>query len=142
MSPAADLQAMDAFLAEPRNAIVIGHRKDGRPHATPNWFLWRDGRFFVSTTKDRAKYRVFGNDDRVQLVVDDATGFRYVVIDGRVEISEDVENGLPFFQMLRAKHGRTEQTLEELRAEMIRDQRVLLVIIPSAPQAEWAARGF
>jgi len=29
-------EKLAAFLAEPRNVIVVGVRKDGRPHATPN----------------------------------------------------------------------------------------------------------
>ena len=31
---------VEAFLAEPRNVMVAGARKDGRPHVTPNWFYW------------------------------------------------------------------------------------------------------
>jgi PPOX class probable F420-dependent enzyme len=133
---------MDAFLAEPRNAIVAGIRSDGRPHLTPNWFLWQDGRFYVSTTRGRVKYRVFTRDPRIQLAIDDVTGFRYVIVEGTVEVSEDVERGLPYFRALRAKHGRGAQTDEELREEMVRDGRVLLIATPDRPQARWLARGF
>lgn len=137
-----DFEAMDAFLAEPRNAMIAGIRRDGRPHVTPNWFLWREGKFFVSTTKARVKYRIFRRDPRVQVVVDDVFGFRYVIVDGTVEIGDDVETGLEYFRDLRHKHGRTEATDDELRAEMIRDERVLLIITPDKPQGEWLARGF
>ena len=136
-----DLQALESFLAEPRNVVVIGLRPDGRIHATPNWFLWDGGRFYVSTTKDRAKYRVFRNDPRVQLVFDDSTGFRYAVVDGTVDIAEDIDAGLDFFQRLRAKHGRGAQRREDLRDEMIRDKRVLLVITPTRSAHEWLATG-
>jgi hypothetical protein len=27
---------LDAFLAEPRNVVVAGSRRDGTPHLTPN----------------------------------------------------------------------------------------------------------
>lgn len=138
----ADLKALNAFLAEARNAIVIGRRQDGGPHATPNWFLWDGERFFVSTTKGRVKYRVFAKDPRVQLVLDDATGFRYVVLDGTVTLGEDIDAGLATFAALRAKHGRGGQSSEELRAEMVRDERVLLMITPDKPQAEWLHMGF
>lgn len=142
MTEPVDLAAMDAFLAEPRNAIVGGVRSDGRLHLTPNWFLWDGERFFVSTTKDRVKYRLFSENPRTQLVVDDVHGFRYVIVDGDVEIGDDVESGLPYFRALRHKHGRTEAGDDELRAEMIRDERVLLIITPNLPQTEWLARGF
>lgn len=134
--------AINAFLAEARNAIVGGIRADGRPHLTPNWFLWDGDRFSISTTKARAKYRIFTRDPRVQLVIDDATGHRYVSVDGTVEISDDVDAGLEHFRSLRHKHGRSEQNDEELRAEMIRDERVLLVITPDKPSSEWLGIGF
>jgi len=137
-----DLSAMDAFLAEARNAIVIGTRRDGRPHATPNWFLWEDGRFHISTTKGRAKYRIFRNNPAVQLVVDDSTGFRYLVIEGTVAIDEDVEAGVERFARVRAKHGRGGQSRDELLDELRRDERVMLVVTPSRPQAEWTRMGF
>jgi PPOX class probable F420-dependent enzyme len=133
---------MDAFLAEPRNAIVAGVRADGRPHLTPNWFLWEDGRFYVSTTRDRVKYRIFRRDPRVQLVIDDVMGFRYVIVEGTAEVGEDVDGGLPYFKALRNKHGRFELDDDQLRAEMVRDGRVLLIVTPDRPQAEWQARGF
>jgi PPOX class probable F420-dependent enzyme len=133
--------AVNAFLAETHNCIVTAIRRDGRPQMTPNWFLWDDGKFYVSTTKTRAKYRLFSRDPRVQLAVDDPTGFRYVVLDGTVEIAEDLDWGLRYFRALRAKHGRPSQTDEDLRAEMERDQRVLLVITPEKPPADWLGGG-
>jgi PPOX class probable F420-dependent enzyme len=139
--PAKDPAALEAFLAEPRNAVVIGRRADGRPHATPNWFVWRDGRFHVSTTKDRAKYRIFARDPRVQLVIDDSSGFRCAILDGTVEILENVDDGLATFAEIRAKHGRAGASWEELRAELVRDKRVLLVITPATAPSEWLTIG-
>ena len=86
--------AVEAFLAEPRNVIVAGIRKDGRPHVSPNWFFWDGERFYVSTTRPRVKYKIFSRDPRVELVVDDATGHRYVALSGTVEILEDVKPNL------------------------------------------------
>ncbi len=136
------IAAMDAFLAEPRNAIVAGIRKDGRPSMTPNWFLWQEGKFFISTTKTRAKFRLFSNDGRVQLMIDDSTGFRYIVVNGTVDIADDVEQGIPYFRALRAKHGKGGQSDQELRDEMVRDQRVLLAITPETAQQDWLSMGF
>ena len=63
--------ALEAFLAEPRNVIVAGIRKDGRPHLSPNWFFWDGEHFYVSTTRKRAKYTIFRRDPRAQLLIDD-----------------------------------------------------------------------
>ena len=57
-----------AFLAEPRNVIVAGIRKDGRPHLSPNWFFWDGENFYVSTTRKRAKYHIFRRDPRAGAV--------------------------------------------------------------------------
>src|SRR5579875_2911520 len=83
--------AIEEFLAEPRNVVVAGIRKDGRPHLSPNWFLWDGEKFYVSTTRPRVKYKIFSRDQRVELLVDDATGHRYVQLAGTVEIREDVK---------------------------------------------------
>jgi PPOX class probable F420-dependent enzyme len=132
--------ALEAFLAEPRNVIVAGIRKDGRPHLSPNWFFWDGERFYVSTTRKRAKYAIFRRDPRAELVVDDPAGFRYVEIPTTVEIREDVKANLALFRAIREKHGRAVPSDDELAAELIADDRVLLVFTPSAPQSGWTVR--
>ncbi len=91
------MSSLDDFLREPRNVIVVGIRKDGRPQATPNWYGYAGERFYVSTTRGRAKYKIFSRDPRAELVFDDATGFRYVALSATVEILEDIHQELPRF---------------------------------------------
>ncbi|HEX4254832.1 MAG TPA: TIGR03618 family F420-dependent PPOX class oxidoreductase [Streptosporangiaceae bacterium] len=131
-----------AFLAEPRNAVVAGTRADGRPHATPNWFHWDGGRFYVSTTRDRFKYRLFARDPRAEFLVDDATGFRYVMTYGTVEVRQDLAAELPHFRAIRVKYGRAVPSDDELLAGLQAEQRVLLVFTPDRPVTAWIARGF
>jgi PPOX class probable F420-dependent enzyme len=133
---------ISAFLAEPRNAVVAGTRADGRPHATPNWFHWDGARFYVSTTRDRVKYRLFVRDPRAQFLIDDATGFRYVMVYGTVEVREDLAAELPHFRAIRVKHGREVPSDGELLASLQAEGRVMLVFTPDRPVAEWNARGF
>jgi PPOX class probable F420-dependent enzyme len=133
--------ALEAFLAEPRNVIVAGIRKDGRPHLSPNWFLWDGDNFYVSTTRTRAKYRIFGRDHRAELVVDDATGHRYVAVPATVSIREDVAANASLFRAIRDKHGRPSPADDELVAQLNADDRVLLVFTPSAPPSEWTLVG-
>ena len=135
------IPAVEAFLAEPRNVIVAGIRKDGRPHVSPNWFFWDGERFYVSTTRPRVKYKIFSRDPRVELVVDDATGHRYVALSGTVEILEDVKPNLRLFGAIRAKHGREIPPDDDLEAALISDDRVLLAITPTAPPSDWTVVG-
>ena len=129
--------ALDAFLAEPRNVIVAGIRKDGSPHLSPNWFAWDGTSFYVSITRTRAKYAIFRRDPRAELLVDDPTGFRYVRVSGRMEIREDVTTELDRFRAIRVKHGRTVPPDDQLAAELIAEERVLLALTP----ATWTIRG-
>ena len=134
--------ALEAFLAEPRNVIVGGVRRDGRPHLSPNWF-WYDGEnFYVSTTRQRVKYRLFGRDPRAELVVDDPTALRYVALSATASIREDVAANIALFRAIREKHGReTTATDEEMAAQLIADDRILLVFTPNAPQENWITVG-
>ena len=135
------LMTVEAFLAEPRNVIVAGVRKDGRPHVSPNWFFWDGERFYVSTTRPRVKYKIFSRDPRVELVVDDATGHRYAALSGTVEIREDVQPNLHLFRAIGEKHGRAIPPDDALAAGLIADDRVLLAITPNTPQSDWIAVG-
>ena len=133
---------INAFLAEPRNVIVAGTRADGRPHATPNWFYWDGTRFYVSTTRDRTKYRLFTREPRAEFLIDDATGFRYVMVYGTVDVREDLAPELANFRAIRVKHGRDVPADDELLAGLTAENRALLVFTPDRPMAEWTAHGF
>jgi PPOX class probable F420-dependent enzyme len=133
---------INAFLAEPRNAIVAGTRADGRPHATPNWFHWDGARFYVSTTRDRIKYRLFTREPRAEFLIDDSTGFRYLMVYGTVEVREELAPELANFRAIRVKHGRQVPGDDELLAGLTAENRALLVFTPDRPMAEWTTQGF
>lgn len=132
---------LDAFLAEPRTIIVAGIRKDGRPHLSPNWYLWDGEKFYISTTRPRLKYKIFSRDPRVELVLDDSTGHRYAAISGTVEIREDVPADIGRFRAIRAKHGISAPPDDEFAAALIADDRILLTITPAAPPSSWTTVG-
>ena len=135
MAPLAD------FLAEPRNVIVAGVKRDGRPHLSPNWFFWDGERFYISTTRTRVKYKIFRRDPRVELVIDDSTGHRYARVSGQVEILEDIEANLPFNRAIREKHGMKVPSDKELAAALAADERVLLAVTPDRPPSSWSLMG-
>jgi PPOX class probable F420-dependent enzyme len=134
-------EQIEAFLAEPRNVMVAGIRRDGTPQLSPNWFYWDGERFFISTTRSRAKYAIFRRDPRVELAVDDATAFRTVLIRGTVEIREDLEPELPRFRAIREKHGRPSVSDAEMLQGLADEGRVLLAITPDGPPSSWTAWG-
>jgi PPOX class probable F420-dependent enzyme len=132
---------LEAFLAEPRNVVVAGIRRDGRPHLSPNWFHWDGQRFYVSTTRDRVKYAIFRRDPRAQLLIDDPAGFRAVLVPATVEIREDLVAELPHFGAIREKYGMAVPDDDEHLRALSAEGRVLLAITPDLPPASWTTWG-
>jgi PPOX class probable F420-dependent enzyme len=137
----ASTDKIDAFLAEPRNVVVAGIRRDGRPHLSPNWYYWDGERFFVSITRGRVKYAIFRRDPRAQLLVDDSTGFRAVLVPATVEIREDIAAELSRFRAIREKHGVAVPPDDELLRALTAEGRVLLAITPDRPLSSWTCWG-
>jgi PPOX class probable F420-dependent enzyme len=80
---------INSFLSERRNVVLGTVRKDGSPQLNPMWFDWTGEVFYISTTRTRFKYNSIKRDPRVTLCIDDATGFKSVIVEGRAEIIED-----------------------------------------------------
>jgi len=137
----ASTDKIEAFLAEPRNVVVAGIRRDGRPHLSPNWFYWDGQRFYVSTTRDRVKYAIFRRDSRAQLLVDDSTGFRAVLVSAAAEVREDIAAELPRFRAIREKHGMKVLDDDEHLRSLTAEGRVLLAFTPDGPPASWTCWG-
>jgi PPOX class probable F420-dependent enzyme len=70
-------------------ATVTTLRADGSPHATIVWIDVEDGKISFNTARGRAKVKHLERDPRVSiLVVDPKDPYRYVAVDGRVELTE------------------------------------------------------
>jgi len=137
----ASTEKVEAFLAEPRNVVVAGIRRDGRPHLSPNWFWWDGHRFYVSTTRDRVKYAIFRRDQRSQLLIDDPVGFRAVLVPATAEIREDIAAELPRFRAIREKYGLAVPDDDEHLRALKAEGRVLLAITPDGPSSSWTSWG-
>ncbi len=137
----ASTEKIEAFLAEPRNVVVAGIRRDGRPHLSPNWFYWDGERFYVSTTRGRVKYAIFRRDPRTQLLIDDPTGFRAVLVAATTEIREDIAAELHRFRAIREKHGMKVMDDEEHLRALAAEGRVLLAITPDTLPSDWTTWG-
>ncbi|WP_328540661.1 PPOX class F420-dependent oxidoreductase [Streptomyces sp. NBC_00344] len=65
-------------------------RADGSPHITPMWFLMDGSDLMFTTEKKTVKGYNLLRDERVALCVDDERPpYSFVMLRGRVEISED-----------------------------------------------------
>lgn len=67
-------------------------RADGSPHIAPVWFLLNGDELLFSTGKNSVKGRNLARDGRLALCVDDDTPpFAFVVIHGRAQLIEDLD---------------------------------------------------
>jgi len=130
-----------AFLAERRNIVVAGIRRNGEPHLSPNWFSFDGERFYVSTTRSRVKYTIFRSNPRGVVLVDDATGFRYIRVPVTVEIREDLSAELPRFRAIREKMGVAVPPDFDFLGSLRAEGRVLLAMTPDGPQDTWTIHG-
>jgi PPOX class probable F420-dependent enzyme len=137
----ATIQHLEEFLAERRNVVVGGTRKDGTPHLSPNWFVWDGEHFLVSTTRHRAKYAIFRRDPRATLLIDDSTGFRAVIVSADTEIREDIQGELPRFRSIREKYGLKVPNDDEHLQALTEEGRVLLAFTPDGSPDTWTSWG-
>ena len=134
-------EKVKAFLAEPRNIVLAGIRRNGEPHLSPNWFYFDGEKFYVSTTRARAKFRVFRRNPRAALLIDDSSGARYVRVPVTVEVREDLPAELPRFRAIREKMGVAVPSDEEFLSWLHSEGRVLLAMTPDGPLDTWTIHG-
>lgn len=81
-------------------------RPDGSPHVAPIWFvLDENGDVVFNTGRNTVKGRALCRDPRVSMVVDDEEPpYAYVRVDGTAELSEDLDEMLPWAMRIAARY--------------------------------------
>jgi PPOX class probable F420-dependent enzyme len=130
MSPA----QIEKFLQAPRFAIVGTNRADGPPQLTPVWYLYEDGRVYISIYVESAKYRNLRRDSRIGLCI--AGGHpdaRAVIIYGTVEVvpqgsrlHDDIS-----WRLVRRYYDSDEEAQAYLEAEAGGGEGVLVAVTPA-----------
>ena len=117
------------FLAGKRNAILATIKKDGSPQLTPVWYRWDGEKFWISITKERAKYKNILREPRVSLCVDDAETSTTVIASGKARLTED--NLWADTQKIVKRYRGPEQGAAYVRSmQEKKEPRVLLVLKP------------
>jgi len=135
--PAMTPAELEAFLARPLVASFGTTSADGAPHATPVWFQYTDGRFYVWTDDNTVKLRNAQRDPRVTLCI--ATHdepYRYVVVQGTAVVQRAgmVDRAVAIAQRYYgAERGREYGNLAS------DGKSVILAITPDRLQTEAAA---
>src|SRR5689334_15869423 len=80
------------LLDRARTGKLATVRADGRPHIAPIWFDMDGDDLIFTTWHKSVKALNLRRDGRVSLCVDDDTPpFSYVIVEGTVTVSEDLE---------------------------------------------------
>jgi PPOX class probable F420-dependent enzyme len=84
-----DQAEREAFLREPRTAVIATTGRSGRIHAVPVWFTWDGEVFRIITDRGSVKHRNAVRAGRASLCIDDRSGaLRYVTAEGPVTVQD------------------------------------------------------
>jgi PPOX class probable F420-dependent enzyme len=92
--PMTDAEVRTFLTALPaRTAKLATVRADGRPHVAPVWYdVDESGALLFNTGADTVKGRNLARDGRAAICIDDdRPPFSFVMLEGRVEIVEDLD---------------------------------------------------
>ena len=95
-TPFVDDRARDAFLEEPRLAILMTNRASGTPMGVPVWFEWTGSEVLMFAAKGSAKLRRLENDDRASVLITNHVGEpeAWIAFDGRLEVTGESAGAL------------------------------------------------
>ncbi len=86
-APVMTQAGIEDFVQASRHAIVGTNRRDGPPQLSPVWYLYEEGRFYISVQVASAKYRNLQRDPRIGLCIDGGhPDARAVMIYGSAEL--------------------------------------------------------
>lgn len=82
-----DQKTLQAFLAQPHEAIIATNRVEKGPQLSPVWFVWDGEAFLFSTQKTSVKYANIVRNPNISVIVNDPVTHTYVIAYGRAEIA-------------------------------------------------------
>ena len=112
------------FLEEPRFAVLATVNADGSPQQTVMWYELRGDTIVMNTRRGRKKDRNLVRDPRASLCVED--GFRYVTLEGSIEIVDDPATGQADIAALARRYHDPTRAEEMAREVFAFQERVTL----------------
>ena len=104
--------------------VLATLRRDGTPQLTPINYAYHDGKFLISTTKDRVKYHNVRRNPKVSLCIIRKEWRPYVTAYGTARVEEDdiVAGTAEIFRRM------TDREVPDNFAQALKDQRRVLII--------------
>lgn len=118
------------FLNRSLIATLVTLRQDGSPHATPVWYMYEDGKFYIGTDQETLKVRNIKRDDRVSLCISTHNEpYQYITVDGTCEIVIGDPKGTSLRISVRYLGEKRGKAFDEEMAQI--GKSVMLVITPT-----------
>lgn len=122
-------EATAAFLAEPNLLMRLGTLgSDGYPQVTPVWYLYEDGRFWITTASNRVKARNMLAHPQVGFAIDsDQRPYRGISARGKAQPIAEGEAARPMTYRIAARYVPAER-LEAMVDTLMAAPRVVFAI--------------
>ncbi|HEU5378860.1 MAG TPA: pyridoxamine 5'-phosphate oxidase family protein, partial [Ktedonobacteraceae bacterium] len=126
-----DAEALQAFLAQPHDAIISTNRAGKGSQLNPVWFVWDGEAFLFSTQKASVKYANIVRDPNISVIVNDPVTHTYVTAYGRAEMV-GLEHYPELGNAIVEKYLPADQRQQFLAATqgILRASRVVIVLKP------------
>jgi len=124
---------VEAFLDEPRFAVLATTNPDGTIHQTVMWYRRDGGNIIMNTRKGRRKPNNLDRDNRASFCIEDEG--RYLALTGIIEIDEDREKGVADMGVMTLRYEGPEKTEQLMRDEYTHQHRIVMTFIPETINA-------
>lgn len=128
--PAMTPSDIETFLAAPRHAVVATNTVDGPPQISPVWYVYEDGKLYISAGTKTAKYHNLKRDPRISVCIDGGhPDYRTVTFYG---IATLIPPGDPLQEATRWRITRRYYDTEaeaQRYYESVRDQASVLIVV-------------
>jgi PPOX class probable F420-dependent enzyme len=124
---------IETYLAERRHAILATNTPNGPPQLSPVWYLYEEGRFYISVNAGTAKYRNLQRDPGISLCID--AGFpdmRSVIVYGTATLidADDPLQAEMRWRILNRYYQDEEATRRRIDATPDLSKMALIVVVP------------
>jgi PPOX class probable F420-dependent enzyme len=135
-----DLDRARDFLRANHRSVLVTRKRNGDPQLSPvNHGVDDHGRICISSRQPAYKVRNLRRDPRASLVgLNDSFYGQWVQIDGTAELISLPEAMEPLVELYRQIQGE-HPDWDDYRAAMVRDERLIIAITPTAAGPDRAA---
>ncbi len=119
-----DSEVRAFLLTGTRTGKVATVQRDGRPHVVPVWFVVDDdGSILFTAGEGTAKAKAMRDEARIALCVDDENPpYGFVLVEGRAEIGDDLDEMLPWATRIGARYMGPDRSAEFGRRNAVRGE--------------------